>query len=66
MELKDPIMQLKPSNGCITAAMKTQMTTMIFNRKHHNHSLKYLRPQQSYHGTIIKNKCQMLAMFLNL
>ena len=41
---KDPVMQLKPSNWCITAAMKTQITTMIFNRKHQNHALKYFKP----------------------
>ena len=42
MELKDPVMQLKPSNGCKTVAMKIQMTTMIFSKKYHNHSLRYL------------------------
>ena len=47
---KDHVMQLKPSNWCITVAMKTQMTTMIFDKKapqwysikkHHKYALKY-------------------------
>ena len=52
MELKDPVMQLKLSIGCITVAMKTEMTTMIFSKS--TTFIKILKPiNKAYHETII-------------